>query len=225
MTNEELSALADELMLLANEVKIAASKCCGTRDMHRAARSMGVLEHGAVDTLAGPGRVEQVADLMYFEPNERGVRAFDRFLAGPARHLPEREKELAARMASNSFSIFRVAGKHESLGLWVDDILDNNRRIWLVEPDVEEEVAVNATFALRAFDAGPFHLPLCLSAIINERMSNVFQRARETGRPMHRRSLAATIYGLVQLNGVPPTHPSGWRFVEDLGTELRPGGT
>jgi hypothetical protein len=225
MTAEEVSASVDAIIASISTIKYAARKSCGPSDVKRAAHSMGALIGGKVESPLGEGGVEMLADLLFFEPNEHGIRPFDRFLSGPARTLPDHEQEIARRMGRGFFSIFRLAEKHETLGTWVEDILDNDRRLWVVDLDVDEENPSHTAFAVRMFDAGPFHMTLSVITSISERMVNVFKRAHATGRLPYRRSLPATIHGLTHLGGAPPTHMGGWKFVNDLGAELRPGGT
>jgi hypothetical protein len=67
---------------------------------------------------------EMMADVALFEPNQRGRRAFDRFLSGKGRCLGAPDFALAERMAAGAaFSIFRFAGRHEVAGLWLEDML------------------------------------------------------------------------------------------------------
>jgi hypothetical protein len=35
------------------------------------------------------------------------------------------------------FSLFRVAERHEAAGLWLEDLLDDNCRLWLVDKGLE----------------------------------------------------------------------------------------
>jgi hypothetical protein len=184
---------------------------------------MGILVGGKVDPPQGEGGVEMLVDLAFYEPNERGVRPFDRFLAGRALTLPAQEQDIARRMGCAVFSIFRLAEKHETMGTWVEDILDNDRRIWLIDLDVPEPQPSHSFFAVRIFDAGPFHAMLSVITSMSDRVVNVFKTAEATGRRPYRRSLAATIYGLTELQGLPPTHLGARKFVADLGPELLPG--
>jgi hypothetical protein len=164
-----------------------------------------------------------LVDLAVFEPNNRGTRPFDRFLAGPALKLPVCEQDVARRMGCASFSICRLVEKHETIGTWAEDTLDNDPRLWLIDLDVDEPNRSHTAFAVRIFDAGSPHVTLGVITSISDRMVNVFRRAHDTDRRPHRRSLAAINYGLAQLNGLPPTHASGWKFVDDPGPELKPG--
>jgi hypothetical protein len=224
MNAEEIPAYLTSLRASMSTIQAVVRKSCGASDLRRAAQNMGVFISGSVESPRGEGCLEMVADLAIFEPNEHGVRPYNRFLNGPVRTLPEREQEIAQRIGRSFFSIFRLAEKHETTGLWVEDILNDRRRVWLVDLNVDEPNPSHTAFAVRVFDAGPFHVTLCVVTSISERMFNVFERAHVTGRRPYRRSLPATIYGLAQLNGQPPLHASGRRFVADMGPELQPGG-
>ncbi|HYF07907.1 MAG TPA: hypothetical protein VD970_09815 [Acetobacteraceae bacterium] len=50
-----------------------------------------------------------LADVALFEPNQRGRRAFDRFLTEKGERLNAANRALAERMAGAWFSIFRAA--------------------------------------------------------------------------------------------------------------------
>jgi hypothetical protein len=223
MNTDELRAAIESLQASMTTVQAAARKSRGPSDVKRAALSMGILLGGKLGSPYGEAAVDMLVDLSFYEPNERGVRPFDRFLSGPSLTLPEREQDLARRMGRAVFSIFRLAEKHESMGTWVEDILDNDRRIWLIDLGVPEPEPSHSYFATRVFDAGPFHAMLSVITSISDRMVNVFKTAEATGRRPYRRSLAATIYGLTELQGLPPAHVSARKFVADLGAELRPG--
>jgi hypothetical protein len=128
-------------------------------------------------------------------------------------------------MGRSLFSIFRYAEKAEPLGCQMEDILDDNRRIWLVPQDDHQPTPSQLFFAMRVFDAGPCYTLVSRVITIPERIAAVFKRAQVTGRKPYRRSSAATIYGITHLRGQPPVGPVGCKFVDDLGAELRPGGT
>jgi hypothetical protein len=120
-------------------------------------------------------------------------------------------------MARAVFSIFRLAGKHDAMGTWAEDNLDNGRRIWVIDQDVDERNPTHTEFAVLIFDAGPFHMTLGVITSISDRVVNVFRRAHDTDHRPYRRSLAAAIYGVAQLNGLPPTLLNKSKFVDDLG--------
>ena len=61
-----------------------------------------------------------LCDIALFEPNQRGRRAFDVFLAARARKLDATDFELAQRMGKAFFSLFfpariRAQGNHATL--------------------------------------------------------------------------------------------------------------
>jgi hypothetical protein len=223
MNTEELARIIVNLRITMANVNLAARKSCGIGDMNRAAQSMGLFVNGKVETPNGEASLAMLADLIFFGPNERGICAFDRFLSGPAQTLLEAELDMARRFAGSCFSIFRIGETHETTGTWVTDLLDNDRRYWLIDLNVDEPNPSYTVIAVRIFDPGPFHMTLGVITSISDRMANVFQRGHAAGRLPYRRSLAATVYGLAQLNGVPPIHASGKKFVADLAVELRPG--
>jgi hypothetical protein len=224
MNAEEISAYLTSLRTSMSAVQAVVRKSCGPGDLRRAAQNMGVFVSGAVESPRGEGCLEMVSDLAIFEPNEHGVRPYNRFLKGPVSTLPEREQDIAHRIGHSFFSIFRPAETHEAAGMWIEDVLNERRRIWVVDVNVSELKPSNSALAVRVFDAGPFHMTLCVITLLSDRMFNVFERAHATGRRPYRRSLPATIYGLAQLNGQQPLHASGRRFLADLGAELQPGG-
>jgi|GEM_PF-4769015 len=142
----------------------------------------------------GDTALEMVADVALFEPNQRGRRGFDRFLAAD-RGLAAAERALALRMAGAWFSLFRLAERHPEGGLWIEDRLAGDRRLWLMDEGLERSAPQGAVTAMRLFDAGPFHagfgivlapgaetLDLCIAA-----------RARGLTTPF-RHSIAATLY-------------------------------
>ena len=98
-----------------------------------------------------------LADIALFEPNRRGRRAYDRFLAGRATRLETADRALAERMATAWFSLFRVVGRHEAAGVWLEDMLAEDRRLWLMDKAFETCATEDLVVGLRLFEAGPFH--------------------------------------------------------------------
>jgi hypothetical protein len=62
------------------------------------------------------------SDIALFEPNQRGRRTFDVFLADKARQLDAADFELAQRMGKAFFSLFRYTARHRIAGVWLDDL-------------------------------------------------------------------------------------------------------
>lgn len=99
-----------------------------------------------------------LSDIALFEPNQRGRRAFDEFLGGRAPRLDAADAELARRMRQAFFSLFRYAGPHESGGIWLENSLDDDKRLWLMDERMEETTPSAGAFGMRIFDAGPFYV-------------------------------------------------------------------
>ena len=99
-------------------------------------------------------------------------------------------------MAGAWFSIFRVAAHHEAAGLWFEDLLDGNRRLWLVDKALEASAKDGVVLAMRLFDAGPFHAGFGVMVVPDEETIHFAVDARTRGNPLpFRHSLAATLYG------------------------------
>jgi hypothetical protein len=225
MNAEELAGFLKSLQESMANIRAVAYKSVGTTDIKRALERMGVRLGDEPNTMTTRVSIDMMSDLTLFEPNDRGIRPFDRFLSGPALRLPGHELDIARRMGRSCFSIFRYAEKAEPMGSQMEDILDDDRRIWLVTEDDLEPDPSQSFFAMRVIDAGPCYALLSRVITVPDRIAAVFKRAHVTGRRPYRRSLAATIYGITYLRGQPPVSVIGWRFVDELGAELRPSGT
>jgi hypothetical protein len=135
-------------------------------------------------------------DLALFEPNQLGRRSFDRFMATHAGGLDPTQRAVARQMAKAYFSIFRYVEPHEVTGVWLEDLLAHGRRVWVADRDLEEFAAGCPTFGLRLFDAGPFHIGLCVVPVTDEETIDLCVKARAGGRATpFRHSIAATLYG------------------------------
>jgi hypothetical protein len=130
-----------------------ATKACSRADLNRAVKQVAPWAEAAEFEEADTA--EMLVDVALFEPNQRGRRAFDRFLAERAERLTATDRALAERMAGAWFSIFRVAGRHEVAGLWLEDMLAGDRRLWLVDEALEASAPEGAVAGMRLFDAGP----------------------------------------------------------------------
>ena len=190
---------------------------CGESDRKRAADRMGRLIRGKPDLDDDPMSRGMLFDLSLFEQNDRGVRAFDRFLSGAARHLPDLEQDMARRIGAAFYSIFRIIEPHAEGGIWVQDILDRDRRIWLIDQVATSNKAIGQEFATRIFDVGPFHATVGPIIPPNENLVEVCRKAiAGLGRLPFKRSLAATVYGIDYIDETISSHPSGMKFARDL---------
>ncbi|HET6520719.1 MAG TPA: hypothetical protein VFG47_13005 [Geminicoccaceae bacterium] len=196
MTRAEALALYRPIRAAIQRVLKRAPDACAQADYKRAARLLGLEVRGTV-VLDSDREVAMLADVALFEPNQRGNRAFDRFLRTKAGRLDPADRAIADRMAGAFFSIFRVAGRHEAAGLWLEDRLDGDRgRLWLVDEAFETSAAEGDLVACRLFDAGPFHAAFGIVVMVDEETVDLCLGARRTPgqRPLGRH-LVPMIYG------------------------------
>jgi hypothetical protein len=182
--------------------------------MNRAIRQVAPWAEAA--ELEDDALAEMLVDVALFEPNQRGRRAFDRSLVERAERLDATDHALARRMGEAWFSIFRMAGRHEAAGLWLEDLLAGNRRIWLVDEALEASAPEGIIFATRLFDAGPFHAGFGIIVEPDEETLDVCVSAKERGaRLPFRHSLAATLYG-DKLRADAPPGPADLALLQTL---------
>ena len=197
MTRDEVLASYRPMRASIRRVLSDAVGACSRADLMRAAKQLGcwadngiaVPEDGEEETF------EMISDIALFEPNQRGRRAYDRFLAGPAQQIDAPDLALAQRMAGAWFSIFRSTGRHEAAGVWLQDLLDGDHRLWMMDESLETSAPEGATFGVRLFDAGPFHAGFGVIAHPDEEVvETCVQMQASSGRTLFRHSLAATLY-------------------------------
>jgi hypothetical protein len=98
-----------------------------------------------------------------------------------------------------------VAGRHEAAGLWLEDMLAGNRRLWLMDEALEASAPEGTIAGMRLFDAGPFHAGFGIIVEPDEETLDFCLGAKERGAPLpFRHSLAATLYGDQLRAGAPP---------------------
>jgi len=172
----------------------AAVRACNAADWKRAASQLGVWSDARIE-MPDESALDMVADLGLFEPNQRGRRSYDRFLEQQAKDLDPADLELAERMRGAYFSIFRMIGRHELAGVWVDDALNENQRIWILDEGLEASAPIGLEFGLRLFDAGQFHAGFGIVVPSDEGFTQLCIQARRRGERLPvRRSLAASLY-------------------------------
>ena len=124
-----------------------------------------------------------------------GRRAFDVFLGGKARKINAADFELGQRMGEAFFSLFRCAARHEVAGIWLEDLLDDNRKIWLVDEGMEASAPIEGAFGMRIFDAGEFHVGFGIVTLSDDETTEFStQGVTRNGRVPFRHSLAVTLY-------------------------------
>ena len=198
MTRDKTLALYRPMRESIRRVLGDAVRACSRADIMRAAKQLGCWADGRI-TVPEDGQdeiFEMIGDVALFEPNQRKQRAYDRFLSGPAQRLGAPDLALAQRMAGAWFSVFRSAGRHEAAGVWLQDRLDGDRRLWMMDEALEASAPAGTTFGVRLFDAGPFHAGVGVIAQPDaDTVETCVQMQASSGRTLFRHSLAATLYG------------------------------
>ena len=198
MTRDEALASYRPIRASIRHVLGDAVGTCSRADIMRAAKQLGCWADNGI-TVPEDGEdetFEMISDIALFEPNQRKRRAYDRFLAGPAQQLDAPDLALAQRMAGAWFSVFRCAGRHEAAGVWLQDLLDGDRRFLMMDEGLEASAPEGVIFGVRLFDAGPFHAGFGVIAHPDEEtVQTCVQMQASSGRTLFRHSLAATLYG------------------------------
>src|SRR3712207_9026190 len=136
MSRDEVLTLYRPIRVSIQRVLRVAVPVCSRADLTRAAKQLGLWAEGQV-LVDDDEQTDMLADVALFEPNQRGRRAFDRFLETEAQQLDPLDLAVAHRMATASFSIFRVVKRHVTAGVWLADLLDADRRLWLMDESLE----------------------------------------------------------------------------------------
>src|SRR3954451_23604976 len=154
MTRSEVLAQYRPIRAGIQRVLRLATDACKRPDLTRAVKQVAPW---AEKELSDEEAADMFVDVALFEPNQRGRRAFERFLADKSEWLDAVDRALAQRMTRAYFSLFRVAERHEAAGLWLEDLLDDNCRLWLMNKGLEASAPEGTVLGMRLFDAGPFH--------------------------------------------------------------------
>jgi hypothetical protein len=195
MTRDEALELYRPIRASVRRILTAAIRASHQSDLMRAAKSLGLWMDGKIVLPEGDEAAEKLLDIALFEPNQRGRRAFDVFLGGQALQLDAADFELAQRMGKAFFS-FRRTARHEIAGVWLEDLLDGNRKVWLMDECMEGSAATNSVFGMRVFDAGDFHVGFGVAVPSDEETTEFsVQGVTRNGRTPFRHSLAVTLYG------------------------------
>ena len=216
MTRDENMTHYEAVRASCREIIALAGRSLGPNDLKHAGGQLGVLARGKfmIDEY-GPG-LRMIHDVAFFERNEKGVRPFDRFLAGPARALPAGKLAMAQSLGASFFSLFRFSAKHDTTGIWIEDVLDGNRRIWIISATLEGHEDRDKIFGMRIMDTGGFHIAVGPVAQARETIAEDCAIALAVlGRLPFARPLAAAVYGLV-LTTNQPDHQSKAKLYDDL---------
>ncbi len=214
MIRDEVLAQYRPLRAGIQRVLRLAATACRPADLSRAVKQ--VAPWAEAKDLADGEAGNMLVDVALFEPNQRGRRAFDRFLEDKGEQLGAADRALAERMAGAWFSLFRLAGRHEVAGLWLEDMLGGNRRLWLMGESLEASAPDAMIIGMRLFDAGSFHAGFGLIVEPDAETIEFCLQAKARGGPLpFRHSLAATLYG-DQLRATMPPGPADLALVATL---------
>lgn len=196
MTRDEALAIYRPIRASVRRILKEAVDVCNQSDLKRAAKALGLWANEKIVLPEEDGPVEMLSDIALFERNQRGRRAFDVFLNERAAKLNAADAALARRMAHALFSLFRYADPHESSGVWLENLLDDNKRLWLMDKRMEETAPSAGVFGMRIFDAGPFYVGFGIAAPTDEETAEfAVQAMKHSGRSPFRYTLAETLYG------------------------------
>ena len=196
MTRQEALALYHPIRASVRRILSAAISVCNQSDFMRAAKQLGLWVEGTIALPEGDQAADMLSDIALFEPNQRGRRAFDVFLASKARQLDAADFELAQRMGKALFSLFRCTGRHGIAGVWLEDQLDRNRTLWLMDEGMEASAPTKGAFGMRLFDASEFHVGFGIVVPSDEETTEFsIQGMTRNGRVPFPHSLAVTLYG------------------------------
>lgn len=192
-SREEILACYRPIRASIQAVLTEAVKQCKKLDFDRAAKHLDLIDQEQLDDEA---TFAMLCDIALFEPNQRGRRVVDGFLDKRLCALPPPDRNVAHKLASAFFSMFRVAGWHEAGGVWLDDLLKPGRRIWLMDESLEASASEGLVIAMRVFDAGPFYAGFGIVVHPDAEAVTLCVGAASHGQPLPvRHSLAAALYG------------------------------
>src|SRR5271166_6798095 len=157
MTREEALASYHPIRASVRRILSAAISVCNQSDLMRAAKQLGLWGDGKISLPEGDQAAEMLSDIALFEPNQRGRRAFDVFLAAkhdnstpPISNWPNgwgRHSFLFSGAqhgtGSREFGLRTSSTETEAFGLWM--------KAWRRPP-------TKGAFGVRLFDAGAFHV-------------------------------------------------------------------
>ena len=154
MTRDEVLDRYRPLRAGIERILSEAPRACRKAEMKRA---LSEIAPWAEQSQLVGGVLDMMIDVAFFEPDRGGQRTVDRFLTRHGKGLSADDRDLVANMSQAWFSLFRVAGRHDAAGIWLEDLLDGDRRVWLMDENLETWAEPNLIFGLRVFAAGPFH--------------------------------------------------------------------
>ncbi|MDR2856574.1 MAG: hypothetical protein LBV50_01855 [Novosphingobium sp.] len=139
--------------------------CVGRLTATEQALAKEILDIGLLDKDT-PGIEAMFADTALFSDkgarNSRSGRrrAIDRIAPKLPLKRDPLKSEIAARLPHAFFSVFTVVGLHEEGGVWMHDLLDKGRPLWLMDRSLAVQAAGQDEFLIagRFLDLGPWHV-------------------------------------------------------------------
>lgn len=170
MTRDDVFTVYRPLRASIQSVLEAAVATCSKSDLRRAAKLLwSDLEDLGGDGLLSDGQhVEMLMDVALFERNRSGKRVYDRFLKSAERKPVPADQQVAHALGGAFFSVFRVVSRHETAGIWLEDLLNDGPSIWIVDEGLEQTAPDGLCFAARIFNAGDFHAGLGIVLPLDE---------------------------------------------------------
>ncbi len=196
VTREEALATYRPIRASVRRILRSAISACNRSDFMRAAKQLGLWADGRIVLPEGDEAAEMLSDIALFEPNQRGRRAFDTVLGGKSLALEAADVELAGRMGDAFFSLFRFSARHEAVGVWLEDLLAGNRKLWLMDESMEASAPTASAFGMRIFDAGEFHIGFGIAVPADDETTEfAVESMKRNGRTPFRYPLAVTLCG------------------------------
>ena len=204
MTRDEALELYHPIRASVRRILSAAVPVCNRSDLMRAGKLLGLWADGQIALPEGAEAAEMLGDIALFEPNQRGRRAYDVFLSDKAQQLDSADFQVAQLMGKAFFSLFRCTTPHEIAGVWLEDLLDGDRSLWLMDESMEASLPIEHAFGMRVFDAGAFHVGFGIVVPSDDETTQFsIQGVTRNGRTPFRHSLAVTLYGDSLRDSVP----------------------
>lgn len=197
MTRDEALAAYDPIREMFQDLLSRAADSLLAPDLRRAAKALG-MSHGGRSIVMRDGSVamDMLNDIALMEHNPLGVRPFDRSLQRQGDSLPTEMRALAERVRETHFvSLFKETAKHPACGLLLHDQLHADREIWLMDRSLDGRPPRKEVYAMRLFDAGPFHVSFGFGCGVKELAALVGTMiASKKQPPPFRQPMAAAFY-------------------------------
>jgi hypothetical protein len=174
VTRDEVLAEYAAIRASVDRVTAASDRAFSKAEGQRAARLIAPTRWKEI--FNNEDALQMISDLALHEPGPNGRCAYDRFLAGQAARMSATDLDVARRMGTSRFSIFRTAGPHEVAGVWVEDLMDARRRLWLMDKAAEKTAFKGASLAMRVMDAGRFYVNMFCIPDFPEVAAEMFAR-------------------------------------------------